>query len=158
MTCDVSDNCSKEALLKGKAKYRWPPHTNWWSSADFILKNILTFLLLFINVCENKMLNTHQVCPNFLILKHLAACLPNGTAISHWRGRLSTVDLHASTNLDELVFILEILLTFFAKQKHHFIYLLFAKTKRWTAHQVCPNFLILKHLAVCLTIVARKHY
>jgi hypothetical protein len=75
------------------------------------------------------MLNAHQVCPIILIEKHIAACLTNWTGMSHRRGSLSTVNLLASTNLDEFVFVLEILLTFFAKQEHHFIYLMFAKTK-----------------------------
>ncbi len=32
-----------------------------------------------------------------------------------WRGRLSTVDLLALTSLDQLLFILEVLLTFYTK-------------------------------------------
>jgi hypothetical protein len=78
----------------------------------------------FLMFAKTKWRTAHQVFPNFLILKHLAACLTNGTSISHWRERFSTVDLHELASLDRLVFILKILLTLLSKQKLQFIYCL----------------------------------
>jgi hypothetical protein len=34
---------SREALLKGKARYKWPPCTNWFRSATFDVEKLFAF-------------------------------------------------------------------------------------------------------------------